>query len=167
MNYSRRVLFLGSADLYVLESGGKKFETRVPAIYAFECAGRMLGLLDKFEVGGEESTLGVNSIVAHAHTNIIFASFNTHVVIAILDQGKFVKFRVVQGFSEGPVYRLQQFGNSLSGLCWKGKRLVILRFGKTRQRDHKERNVGWDNTDECYGIGTDSCYQGIGTDCRG
>ena len=136
-NHSKKLIFLGSVESFS-SSASQSHESLVPTIYALECNGYLLSTLDKIQIGGVESSQGIFTIHAHHSEDVVFCTFNTHVVFASLLHGQFHRCKTVEKFSESAVYRSSLQATSFFGYCPRSESLKVLLF---EEKPHAK--VGW------------------------
>ena len=97
-NFNKRILFIGCADSFSAHMTSS-YESLVPTVYALECSGHELSVIDKLEIPDSQSNLGVFTLQSHSSEDIVFCTFTTRVLIAFLKDRKFNKFKVIENFS--------------------------------------------------------------------
>lgn len=126
-NYSKRLLFVGTADSFSAQFGGS-FNSLVPAVYCLECSGYELATLDKLEIPEVSASLGVFTVQCHPTANIVFCTFGTKVLVAAFEDGGFKKFRVLDHFSDSPVFQASLHSSLFCGYCPKEESLNLMVF---------------------------------------
>lgn len=126
-NHTKRLLFVGTADSFSSQLGGS-FNSLVPTLYCLECSGYELATLDKVEIPEVAASLGMFTVRCHASENIVFCTFTTKVLVTAFAENSFKKFRVIDGFSDSPVYQTVVASSILCGFCPKEESLSVLSF---------------------------------------
>ena len=128
-NFNKRILFVGTSDSFSTHLGGN-FNSLVPAVYALECNGYELAMIDKVEIPEVSASLGVFTVHSHPSENIVFCTFTTKVLLAVLQEGSFKKFRVIENFSDTNVYQSCLTSQLFCGYCPKEESLNMLTFAE-------------------------------------
>ena len=126
-NFSKRLLFVGTADSFSSQLGSN-VNSLVPAVYCLECSGYELTVLDKLEIPEVSASLGVFTVHSHPSENIVFCTFTTKVLVTAFQENSFKRFRVIEGFSDSPVYQTLLSPQVFCGYCPKEESLNLLSF---------------------------------------
>jgi hypothetical protein len=130
-NHNKRVIFVGCADSFSAHLGGS-YNSLIPAVYALECSGYELSMIDKLEVPDSDANLGVFTIHGHSREDIVFCTFTKRVLIAKLQDRKFQKFKVIDSFTDGSIYSSALLGSVFCGYCPKEESFNMLKFDAKR-----------------------------------
>lgn len=136
-NHNNRMIFLGSVERFS-QVQTKLYESLVPTIYALECNGYLVTLMDKLHIGGVESSQGIFTISSHPSENIVFCTFNTHVVIASFSGKKFLKCKTIEKFSDSIIYQSGLADRRFFGYCPRNESINLLVF-----EEKKPAKIGW------------------------
>lgn len=142
-NHTKRTLFVGCADSFSSQPG-VGYNSLIPAVYALECLGYELSLIDKIEVPDNDANLGVFTIHSHLTDDIVFCTFTSKLMIARLRHRKFDKFRVVDRFSEGSVYQSALLGSMFCGYCPKEESFNTATFERKKLAVSQGYTAGFD-----------------------
>lgn len=119
---------MGTLDSFITKPS---HETQVPTIYAFETSGYSLTMLDKLEVAvSVTGNLAAFVMQLHDEDSILYVSFGTSLLLTAFQNGKFLKFRVVDNVSQCPVTFLAvaDDGKKVVEYCPMSESLQIVLF---------------------------------------
>lgn len=126
LSHDRKILFVGTADsLGQIVSGPEGY---VPAVHALEASGYELAKLDKIEIPEISASMGVFTVKCHPSERIVFCTFSTKLLVAALINNSFQKFRVIDHFSDSPVYQTVLQGSAFAAYCPKEESFNICQF---------------------------------------
>lgn len=126
-NYNKKLIFCGgsvSDTPHILENELSMY----PVLFALETSGHTLQLQAEMKVTEYGPSQGIFTLTVHPQENVVFCTFDKHVLIALFKKNQFIKFRVLANVSESVVYRSVLGRHSFFSICSKSESLKKVEF---------------------------------------